>query len=99
MKSADTGTSKMFELEMLEPRILLSGAPHDDLIGSDTNTTVTLPATDDVGSIQRSSRQQTNAAAVTPSAPQQVDGIFAGVDYEELNFPDEIGRASCRERV
>src|SRR5215207_8955243 len=84
MKSADTGAGKMFELEMLEPRILLSAAPSLDILAETGATTLTLPDADNVGSIQRATGPQASAANLTQSAPQQVDGIFAGMGFEDL---------------
>src|ERR1051325_8160227 len=89
MRSAETGAGRMmFELEMLEPRILLSGSPTTDLLAAAAVTTLTLPQHDDVGGIHQATEHKVSAAAYAQSAPEQGDGIFAGVKGGDLDLPD-----------
>lgn len=83
---------------MLEPRILLSGAPTEDLIAGTALTVLTLPQQqDDVGGVHRATEHKPNAAAFTQSAPEQVDNIFAGVKVEDLDAPAENHVADVQE--
>src|SRR4051812_43401340 len=89
MKSADAGAGKMFELEMLEPRILLSGAPVEIMAAAGA-TVITLPQFEDVGGVHHriDQDQKPSAAALTQSAPEQEDGIFAGMVSEDLPWSE-----------
>src|SRR6478672_5480938 len=87
MKSADIGTGRMFELEMLEPRILLSSAPAE-LLAATGVTTLMLPQHDEVGGIHHGADQKPSASAFAQSAPEQVDGIFSGMVSEDLPAAD-----------
>src|ERR1041385_2808597 len=98
MRSAETGAGRMmFELEMLEPRILLSGSPTTDLLAAAAVTTLTLPQHDDVGGIHQATEHKVSAAAYAQSAPEQVDGIFAGIKVEDLDSPDVKAAADVQQ--